>query len=259
MAPPHKNVHKKREKKKARRGATNYPNQPRGPGQNEGPGEAPPPPGPGGGGGSGGGGGGAEPPPDDLGIPGLPASEAATIHQFFVDDPEHGAVRALAWLRTKSAWYKQEYKGIQEGFAKGIVGNEAEYKAYENQIQVSYRGYYGRAATRDEIAAFLTAGYNARQVAQIGAGHAYAEAYRGDIQQSTGAFGGGQLTDQELQAYGQEQSGFDTALGQKIMARVQKSLTTAQRVFQGTLGSSALGDQALSETLQNRKKADISA
>jgi hypothetical protein len=192
-------------------------------------------------------------------MPGLPANEAATIHQFFVDDPEHGAGRALAWLRTKSAWYKVEYQGIQEGFSKGIVSNEAEYRAYKNQVNNAYRQYYGRNVTGAEIASFMTIGYQPQQVAQIGSGHAYVEANRGEIQQTAGAFGGGGLTEQELQAYGQEQSGFDTALGQKIKAKVERSLAVAGRVFQGTLGSSALGDQALSQTLQNRRKGDISA
>jgi hypothetical protein len=192
----------------------------------------------------------------------LPAELAAQLDRIIRSGDPNAEDRAYRFLRT-SEWYKQEYKGIDAGVMKGILpggpGNaEAAYRQYRTQTQGLYQQYYGRQATQDEIASFLTLGYTPEHIGQVGSGYAYVAANQGNIQYATGAFDT-QLTAEELKAYGEEQSGLDSALGQKIKTRVDAALAKAQRVFAGQVGTSALGDAALSQNLQNSRKPDIAA
>jgi hypothetical protein len=162
---------------------------------------------------------------------------------------------AIAWLRT-TPWHQAEYRGLFAGVGLGLFSNEGEYRAYRNQVNNSYLQNYGRAATADELEGFINQGYSAGVVGQIGAGHAYAEANRADTQYLTGAFGGGQLSEQELQSYGEQRAGRDSALGSSILAKVESAMAKVNRVFQGQNASSALGDQNLQ---QKPKRPDIAA
>lgn len=207
-----------------------------------------PPPGPGGGG---------EPPPDH-GIPGLPPDIAnqldGIIRQF--GGGESAIRRAMQWLMTTS-WFKQEYAGFDEGFAKGMFGDVmsgglADYRAYKQGLQAHYRQFYGREATILDITSNISAGNSVQKVGQIGQGYTIAQANKGEWDYLAGAFSGGQLTEEEEKAYGEQQAGIETVFGQQVQNKVQAAMQRMQRVFQGTLGSSALGDQALGRRQQQR-------
>lgn len=74
---------------------------------------------------------------------------------------------------------------------------------------------------------------------QLG-GKAYVAANKGDIQQTSGAFGDGQLSDAQLKSLGEEQAGLDTPMGQQLTVAFQKALQRAHGAFQGALASPAL-------------------
>jgi hypothetical protein len=164
----------------------------------------------------------------------------------------------MAYLRS-TPWYAQTYRGIGHGIAKGIIGSESDYRAYVNSVQQSYRQYYGRDATGDEIEAFLAAGYAPGTIGQIGAGKAYVDANRGDIQYLAGAFGEGQLDDASLQAYGEEKAGRSSTMGIKLQGALDNALRKMSRVFEGQLATSALGMDSLSQTQQRQRRPDVGA
>lgn len=207
------------------------------------------------GGGGGGGGGGGTPAPDWLGIPGLPPEVVSAIDRIFRDGAPDPDVRALAYLRTTD-WYKAEYAGIGSLVAKGIVGNEADYRQWKTQAMSTYQQYYGRAATAQEIQGWADQGLTAQRIGQIGAGQAYVNANRAELQYLGGAFGGGQFSEEELRAYGEQQQGYETNLGGTIKSRVDAALARVNRVFQGELGGSAAMQESLGQ--QRRRKPDIS-
>lgn len=236
----------------------NYPDIGRPP-EDAGTGVAPPPPSPGPGPGEGG----PPPdePPDDLGIPGLPPDVAAKIHQYAISGRDDWQQQAIHYLMGTS-WFKQEYAGYDAGFANGLFGDPlsgglAQYRSWKSDVQGYYQQFYGRLANVQELQSFATNHWDAAHVGAVGQGYANVQANQGDWNYLTGAFGGGQLTEDEKRAYGEELAGIDTSLGQKIKARVDAALQRYQGAFQGQLGGSALGDQQLGARLQ--KKPDIAA
>lgn len=211
-----------------------------------GPGAPPPPPG------------GEEPPSEDHGIPGLPPEVAqrldAIIRQYGGGEP--AVRRAMQWLMT-TPWFKQEYAGYDVGFSKGMFGDVmsgglARYRQYKSTIQGQWRQYYGRDVTQAEIVNFINQGYDEGQTARVGQGYTIAQANKGEWDYLSGAFGGGILTEEERKAYGEQQAGIETAFGQTVQNKVNAAMQRMQRVFQGTLGSSVLGDQALGQRTQRR-------
>lgn len=190
--------------------------------------------------------------------PNIPPEVGATVDKMLRDGKSPGEV--FAYLHG-TAWFKQEYAGLDQGVANSIFtgGLEAlgQYRAYKNRASIAFKAAYGRDMTQAELVNYLSQGYVVERVEGTAAGHAYAEANKGEFQYLTGAFGGGQLTQEELDAYGSQLQGIDTALGQSVKAKVESALQKVNRVFQGTVGSSALGDQALGKALQ--KKPDIAA
>ena len=199
-----------------------------------------------------------EAPIDWLGIPGLPPDVLNRIDAIFRDGSPNPVERAMAYLRS-TPWYADTYRGIGQGVAKGIIGGEADYRAYVNQVNQHYRQFYGRDATGDEIEAFLTAGYTPGVIGQIGQGKAYVDANKGDIQYLSGAFGEGQLSGQELQTYGEQVVGRESTLGASIQSKVNFALRKMQRVFEGQLATSPLALDSLSQSQQRQRKPDIAA
>jgi hypothetical protein len=195
---------------------------------------------------------------DWLGIPGLPPEVQAAIDRIFRDGAPDAAARALAYLRSTD-WYKQEYRGIGAGVSRGIFGNEADYRQWRNQVQNYFRQYYGRDATGDELESFANQGFDANTVGQIGAGKAYVDANRGDIQYLGGAFDAGQFTEDELKAYGEHQAGRTSALGESIKSKVESAMKKVERVFQGSLATSPALEQSLGQQVQRKRRPDISA
>jgi hypothetical protein len=193
---------------------------------------------------------------------GLPPELVAQIEQIFNGNPDPGtaAMIAIGVIRG-SDWYKVRYKGIGEGIAKGIIRDESDYNAYVNQTQQSFRKYWGRDATSDEIAAWLGAGWSPNVIEQKGQGKAYVEANRGDIQYYAGAFGEGQFSEEQLTAYGEQQSGYGTTLGASLLPKVEQAIRKAQRVFEGQLATPnlSLGQQGLYAPSLGRQSKDLPA
>jgi hypothetical protein len=217
-----------------------------------------------------------------LGIPGLPQDIINRIDAIFRDGGPNAAERAVAYLRT-TPWHQQTYYGFAQGALKGLWGSEAEYMGWKGGVNAAYRRYMGRDATNDELLSFADAGwgvgeigqrlefsagfkelfrrYNGREATQeeINAyygsggsldvlgrkfeGRAIVGAERPDLQYVTGAFDTGQLSEEELTAYGEQKAGLGSTLGVNIMTRVQKAMERVNRVFQGTLATGSLGNQ----------------
>lgn len=164
----------------------------------------------------------------------------------------------MAFLRS-TPWYQQTYRGIGQGVAKGIIANEADYRSYVNQVNQHYRQFYGREASVEEIETFLTAGYAPGVIGQIGQGYANVQANRPEWQYLSGAFAEGQLSEAELTALGEQQAGRTSTLGTTIQERVSTALKKVQRVFEGSLATSPMGLESLSQGQARQRKPDISA
>jgi hypothetical protein len=186
----------------------------------------------------------------------------AQIEAIFNSNPDPGMAAQIAiGVIRGSDWYKTKYKGIGQGIAKGIIRDEGDYNAYVNQVQQSFTRYYGREATVEEIEAFLAAGYSVDTIEKKGAGKAYVDANRPDLQYYGGAFAEGQFSEEDLAAYGEQQAGLGSALGTKIQGKVDTAIRKAQRVFQGELATPnlSLGKQGLFAPSLGRQDRDLPA
>jgi hypothetical protein len=131
--------------------------------------------------------------PGDLGsflnIYGLPTEVQSKVNQIFAStaDVNQATSLAMAYIRG-TPWYAQTYPGIQEGIAKGVIGNEADYRNYLNNVNGLTQQYQGRPVGSDELAGYLQNGFSVDHVSRLYAGKAYVGANRNDIQYTTGAF-----------------------------------------------------------------------
>ncbi len=121
-----------------------------------------------------------------------------------------------------------------------------------------FQQYQGRAVTQDELTALVNAGTSADTVGRQFAGQAFADANRGDIQYAAGAFGEGRLTDAQLTALGQENTGYDTPLGQQLMRSYSQAQQRMHAAFRGVLANPALQLQN-GRLSQPGRKPDIGA
>lgn len=171
-----------------------------------------------------------------LGIYGMPADVAAKVAQIFKDNPDVSTAiqLALAFIRGTD-WYKATYPGIQYGLANGLFSNEAGYRQYVNAVRQYYKQYLGRDPTGDEITQMLANGSDPSVVGKTLEGNAYADTYRNDIEYYAGAFGTGNLSKEDLQAYGQEKVGLGSSRGYQI----DKMINDAIRRYQGAFGGAA--------------------
>lgn len=184
---------------------------------------------------------------DLLGVYGLPPDLAARIDQFFRDnpaDPQAAAQAAITWLRGTD-WYRQTFPGITEARAIGFIGtdlgSEREYRRYYLAYQQQYKQYYGRDMTWDEAYRLFSQGVQPDFLGRQFQGAAFIGANQGDIQYLAGAFTEqGRLKEGDLTAYGQEQAGIDSPLGQLITSRLQFAGQKVQRIFQGTTATPSL-------------------
>jgi len=183
-----------------------------------------------------------------LGIYGMPPDIAAAVGKIFAQysDPNQAVLVALAYIRG-TAWYAATYPGIQAGMANGLTRNEADYRAYVNEINQYYKQYYGRDATAQEITDFLTNGTSAPIVGKTLEGNSYAAAYKSDIEFYAGNFGTGQLTQDQLNQYGQEKVGLGSDAGYKIQRMIDDAVKRYQGAFGGQLAKpqEALGPVGL--------------
>lgn len=179
-----------------------------------------------------------------LGVWGLPADVQARVTQIFqqTGDANVAAQLALAYIRGTD-WYAATYPGIQQAEAKGLISNEADYRALLNQQTQLYKQYLGRDITTDEFAANLNEGVSYTVIGQRLQGATYAKTYGGDWNYAIGAFGDpgdSTLTDADRTALGQEQAGLDTPLGQLLNKRLSQAQQRLQGVFKGGLATPSM-------------------
>jgi hypothetical protein len=137
----------------------------------------------------------------------------------------------------------QEIQQIALEQAGGTTENGKTLLAQANlavQLNSVYHQYTGAGVSREEVAQAYQAGESPDRIAKRFAGQAFIGANRGDIQYAAGNFSEGQLTEPELQAVGEEASGYDTPLGQELTAKLEKAQRRISKVFNSTLASPGL-------------------
>lgn len=166
-------------------------------------------------------------------------------------------------LIRQSKWFTTTFPGFQAGVRAGLFTDETGYRGYLNQLNQIYKQYAGRDVTGSEVEGALTEGVSPDLVGRRFAADAYLKANQNDIQYLTGAFDNAALTPEELQAYGREQAGIDTALGQQVAARLDLAKQRFQGIFQGRLATPGLqlSSNGLSAPglLGNRQQPDVAA
>ena len=150
-------------------------------------------------------------------------------------------------ILRQSDWFAHNYPGFDVGVQHGLYTDEQGYRDYVNRLNVLSNEYQNRAITSNEVANYLTAGYDPGTVGNILQGNATAQAEAPQVQAAAGAFGTGPLSQKQLQALGQQQAGFSTALG----LRVQQMVDQAQKRMQGVFSSPNLATPALTAREMN--------
>jgi hypothetical protein len=176
-----------------------------------------------------------------LGLYGLPADVLKEINAIFAKTPDinQAVVIAQAYVRG-TPWYGTTYPGIQEAMAKGIVRDEADYRAKMNDFNGLYRQYTNRDITGAEYADHLREGVDSTTVGRRFQGAAIADTYGQDWNYYEGNFGEGRLTGDEQTALGRQQAGLDSPLGLKVQRRLQMAQERVQKVFSGQLAQGQL-------------------
>ena len=180
---------------------------------------------------------------------GLTPDLIAQINKIFGLYPDQSIAFQVAqnYLRGTD-WYAKTFPGIAYGIRNGLFTDETGYRSYVNDLNNLYQQYNGRAVTGDEVANWLTQGRNVTYIGKAFQGNAIANTEAPDRQYEAGAFTPeGQLSQAQLQAYGQEQAGIDTPLGQQITQRLQQAQQRMSKLFQGSLATPnfTLGPQGL--------------
>lgn len=119
---------------------------------------------------------------------------------------------------------------------------------------------YGQSTDRAALENQYMLGTSPDMLHRQYAGDQYAAVNAPDIQFLSGAYGGGQLSQDQLTAYGRQQTGIDSVLGGQLQERLAKAQQRLASVFQGTLAKPALSfaNGGLSApSLLNAKTPDI--
>jgi hypothetical protein len=171
-----------------------------------------------------------------LGVYGLPGDVQTKVAQIFGNTPDVSQATALAMAYVRgTTWYAQTYPGIQEGIARGVISNEADYRNYLNNVNTLTKQYLGRDVGANEIGDYLKQGYDVSRIGRIYQGGAIAKTSANDWNYTAGAFdANGPFTADEQTALGQEQAGIDTLLGQKVQRRLDLAKQRMSAVFGGS-------------------------
>jgi hypothetical protein len=178
----------------------------------------------------------------------LPTDLKKELDSIFRNTPDvnQAIAKAQAYVRG-TPWYAQTYPGIQDAMAKGLVRNEADYRAQQNSYNQVYRQWNdGRDISAAEFAGYLREGVSADTIGRRFQGASYANVYGNDWQYLSGNFGEGRLSGDELTAFGRQNAGIDSELGMRIQRRMQQAQERIRAVFSGSLATSRMA-QPLSE------------
>lgn len=143
--------------------------------------------------------------------------------------------------------------------AGGVTKNGQELAAQAKlaaDLNPVYHQYAGHGVARSNVLTAYRNGWSADYIAKRFAGMAYANANKGDIQQTMGSYGAGQLTPEQLRALGNEQAGIDTPLGQQLSLAYEKAQRRMQSVFRGTV---ARVNANLPASTTARRSPDVAA
>jgi hypothetical protein len=168
---------------------------------------------------------------------------------------------ALAYIRG-TQWYARTFPGIGAGIKAGLIGDEAGYRAYVNQLNQVYRRYYNRDVTSQEVADALGRGVTSGAIDSHLQGQAYIAANKGDIQYQLGAFDeNGPATEAELSAYGDQLAGLSNMIGPQLQNRLDKARARLQAIMQGSLAAPSfrLLDSGRLATASGTGKPDVGA
>jgi hypothetical protein len=179
----------------------------------------------------------------------LPPDLKKELDSIFRNTPDvnQAIAKAQAYVRG-TPWYAQTYPGIQNAIAKGLVRDEAGYRALQNQFNQVYRQYNnGQELSAGEYAGYLGEGISADTLARRFQGAALTNVEGNDWQYLEGNFGEGRLSDTEKSAYGQQRAGIDSELGLRVQRRLQMAQERIRSVFSGTLATNARFAQPLAE------------
>ena len=181
---------------------------------------------------------------------GLPADLISQINQIFKQYPDLNMAQAVAQNTLRnSTWFAATFPGFATGVKNGLFTDETGYRDYVNRLNVLSNQYNGRNITTDEVTGALGEGIDSSIFEKRLQANAYLAANQGQLQYELGAFGDqGQATPEQLQAFGRQQVGLDSQLGERIKAQVDKAVQRRQNIFQGSLAGPAgltLGPQGL--------------
>lgn len=205
--------------------------------------------------GGGGGGGGDTPPAPPIdwaqvyfGQYNLPSDLISQIEtfgkQYGTTNPDVFYNSALNAIRG-SQWFATTYPGFAAGVRAGLFTDENGYRGYVGNLNSVYQQYLGRSVSGDETAAALAQGATPGLIGNQFQGDAIAKTQGSQWQYLTGAFDStGALTGAEQTAYGREQAGIDTPLGQMVQNRVKLAMGRANALFGGTLATPSLSTSA---------------
>lgn len=196
----------------------------------------------------------------DWGFPPDVVDELTRIFRTY-SDPSQASAASLAYIRG-TAWYSQTFPGIQEGQRLGVIGNEADYRAYVNSLNQTYRGYLGRDVSTSEVYGYLHNGQTPTYAANHFQGQALLNSQRGEIQYELGAFDeNGRANDSDLSQYGDYLGGIGNMIGPQLQAKIDKARARMQTIFQGSESTptlSILNNGRLSGP-QGKNSADVAA
>ena len=187
----------------------------------------------------------------------IPGAPDALVHQIADmlrnDNTDAGWGQMFSYLRTTD-WFNTAYAGFNQGAgqlfennvdSKGAFVNAMQgYRNWRTQASQSWQNYYGRDITATELMDFGSRGYGNSVIDQIGQGHSFAMSQGTDWQYYARNFGGGGLSDSDLQAYGELLAGRGSSLGISIQQRLDQAKAKVASLFQGQsggLGQSASG------------------
>lgn len=141
--------------------------------------------------------------------------------------------------------YSDEKAGIHTPDGKRI----ADLVDLAMSLNPIYNQYQNRAITRQELEGHLNMGDTPQKVAGTFGGQAFIGANKQDIQYYQGAFGEGQLSQQQLDQLGQNEAGYTTPQGALLQSKFEKAMERARVAFSGTLAhmerSNRFGQQQL--------------
>lgn len=186
---------------------------------------------------------------------GLPPDLIAQLNSALAGYSDASIAAAVGQnIIRQSNWFAQNYPSFNAGLTAGLYTDENGYRSYVGQLNQLTQAFLGRPVSVADTQNYLGQGLSISNVGNILQGNAFAAAHAPELNLQAGAFSnvgqgpGGTLTQQQLQAYGQQQSGYDTQLGEQMKAAIDKASKIMSTIFQGKLATPAgmtLGAQGL--------------